>query len=189
MPLPNSLNLFKKYFNGGTRQNRFVVTGTFPSSQNDTETTASSQSANNVSPFHIRSTLIPTLQTSTVSYDFFGRKLHYPGEKLYSTWSVTVLDDFNANNLWQRFHNWQNYINDHEKNSTKYATNNKGYKTSWTVQHLDLNGKTLKTFKLNGLWPRTLGELSFSHSRTNTLHTFNAVFVYDTIEIVGITLP
>jgi hypothetical protein len=184
----NELNNFKNNFVGGTRQNRFRVLGTFPStSSQETTSTTTSTTSTNLSEFHIRSTLIPTLQTSTVAYDFFGRKLNYPGEKLYSTWSVTVLDDTNANNLWTRFHNWQNNINNHVLNETKYVQNHSGYKTKWTVQHLDLNGNILKTFILAGLWPRTVNEISFSHSRTNALNTFNVVFVYDTIEIPGIT--
>lgn len=176
------LNDFKANFSGGTRQNRFLIVGNFPNG----DTT-------NTSYLHVRSTLIPTLQTSTISYDHFGRKHYYPGEKLYSTWSVSIYDDNSsvgsADALWKRFQNWHNNINAHTSNltNTTYLTDPELYKVSWHVRHLDLNGSTLKTFVLNGLWPRTISEMSFNMARPNVLNTFNVVFVYDTITIPSVT--
>lgn len=184
MPSPlSSLNAFKDNFLGGTRQNRFLVLGGFPSGS---DTPSNGNATSTDMRFHIRSTLIPTLQTSSLAYDHFGRKLYYPGEKLYSTWSVSVLDDTNSGNLWQKFQNWQNYINKHLDNRTNYVSG-ANYKMNWTIQHLDLNGNALKQFYINGIWPRTINEISFNSARPNVLNTFNVVFVYDTVEIVGIT--
>ena len=194
-----SLNLFKSFFSGGTRQNRFLIEGNFPnasSSQGNTRSSSTSSSSSGAAAqqsafLHVRSTLIPTLQTSTISYDHFGRKHYFPGEKLYSTWSVSILDDNDqVNSLydhWSNFHNWQNAINNHETNYTSYASNLEGYKTSWAVTHLDINGNPLKKFMMNGLWPRTVGEVSFNMTRPNVINTFNVVFVYDTIEILNVT--
>jgi hypothetical protein len=187
-----ALSDFKINFVGGTRQNRFLVSGTFPDLAQTNTTSTTSTTTILPSYFHIRSTLIPTLQTSTISYDYFGRKHHYPGEKLYSTWSVSVLDDnpiavSASGNLWNKFHSWHNAINNHDDYTTQYPTQLDNYKADWTIQHLNLNGIALKTFKLGGLWPRTINEISFNHSRPNVLNTFNVVFVYDTIEIVGVT--
>ena len=64
-----SLNQFKDNFKGGTRQNRFLVTGAFPSGVGTFSTAGNASNTGKAIPFHIRSTLIPTLQTSTVSYD------------------------------------------------------------------------------------------------------------------------
>jgi len=186
-----SLNEFKTSFFGGTRQNRFLITGNFPTAANNQQ----NQNNNPVSGtqyLHVRSTLIPTLQTSTISYDYFGRKYHYPGEKLYSTWSVSVMDDnpnlvASQNNLWRYFQIWHNNINNHQTNLTIFESNENAYKVSWTVRHLDLNGGVLKTFILNGLWPRSINEVSFNMARPNVINTFNVVFVYDTLSILGVT--
>ena len=182
--MPTSLNDFKDNFlGGGTRQNRFKIIGGFPSGGDNPNSTNTN---NLISEFHVRSTLIPTLQTSTIAYDYFGRKLYYPGEKLYSTWSASILDDTGSGDLWKSFQRWHNYINNHVSNNTKYI-NGANYKVNWTIQHLDLNGAVQKTFFLNGLWPRTINEMSFNSSRPNVLNTFNVVFVYDTVAISGIT--
>lgn len=172
-----SLNQFKTDFLGGTRQNRFVITGGIP------------YDGGQISSFHIRSSLIPTLQTSTVSYDYMGRKSFFPGEKMYSTWSVAVLDDPKSteHNLWKKFQNWQNQINNHYTNTsdlTLGTTNEPSYKAfGWRVDQLDLNGNTLKTFMLNGCWPRSVNEIGLNMSRPNVLNTFNVIFVFDTIQI------
>jgi len=184
--MPSSLNLFKDNFQGGTRQNRFLVTGSFPSGNAGASNSGNSNITAKAIPFHIRSTLIPTLQTSTISYDYFGRKLYYPGEKLYSTWSVSIVDDTGDGDLWKKFHQWHNYINNHVDNSTQYSIT-PNYKTNWYVEHLGLNENTIKRFYINGIWPRTINEMSFSMARPNVLNTFNVVFVYDTISINGIS--
>jgi hypothetical protein len=181
-----SLNLFKDNFKGGTRQNRFLVTGSFPSGGGTTSNSSNANTTGGAIPFHIRSTLIPTLQTSTIAYDYYGRKLYYPGEKLYSTWSVSIVDDTDSGDLWKKFHRWHTYINEHVTNTTKYPTTS-NYKVNWYVEHLGLNENVLKRFHINGLWPRTINEMSLSMSRPNVLNTFNVVFVYDTISIDGIT--
>lgn len=176
-----SLNQFKTDFLGGTRQNRFVIEGVIP------------YSGGQLSSFHIRSSLIPTLQTSTVSYDYMGRKSFFPGEKMYSTWSVAVLDDpySTANNLWKKFQNWQNNINNHFTNVSDVSaqgTAEPAYKAfGWKINQLDLNGNTLKTFMLNGCWPRSVNEIGFNMGRPNVLNTFNVVFVFDTVQIFNKT--
>ena len=97
-----------------------------------------------------------------------------------------MLDDTVKNNLWSRFQNWHNYINNHVDNTTNYPQL-ANYKMNWTVQHLDLNGRILKEFYLNGIWPRTINEIPFNSSRVNALNTFNVVFVYDTVGIDNVT--
>jgi hypothetical protein len=50
---------FKDNFNGGTRSNRFRITGTFPFGGEFTD-------------YHVRATTIPSVPTKTLSYDYFG---------------------------------------------------------------------------------------------------------------------
>ena len=189
-----SLNQFKSGFYGGTRQNRFLISGNFPAPQ-DGSITSNTSGANSSggSFYHVRSTLIPTLQTSTISYDYFGRKYNYPGEKLYSTWSVSVMDDNPAAvsvtyNLWKRFQQWHDWINNHQTNTTLYINYPDSYKSSWTVRHLDLNGsKVLKEFTMHGCWPSTVSQLSLNMMTPNNMNMFSVVVVFDYIEITGIT--
>lgn len=166
---------FKTAFFGGTRQNRFVVTGDFPFEDNKS-----------VSPFHIRATQMPPLATLTMEYNYFGRKAFYPGEKQYSAWSVAIIDDTPENyNMWKRFHYWQNQINVHTTNISSKPVDYKA--DSWTVTQLNLNGEStpaLKTFKMYGVWPKTVMDMPLNMANPNTLNQFTVVLVYDTIELL-----
>jgi hypothetical protein len=172
---------FKTNFSGGTRQNRFVIEGTFPGGQ--------------FNKFHIRSTQIPQVSAKSLTYEHFGRKYHYPGEKEYGTWSFTVLDDHGTDsvNLWKAFQSWQNLINEHDTNISQEIKGNSTYKADgWRIKHLGINGESvgerpLKSFILNGCWPQVIQPINFSMTNSSLLNSFIVVIVYDSIEIDSIT--
>lgn len=192
---------FKNNFNGGSRANRFFIEGYIPAFSSPKNSVSSTQA---FTKFHVRATQIPQLSTKTLSYDYFGRKYHYPGEKDYSTWSFTVLDDYSENgdnNLWKKFHKWQNAINDHDtnvsfsntvgrQNSTSNSNSDPSkYKAnSWKIHHLHLDGESrspLKTFVMHGCWPTVIQPLSFNMNNPNVLNSFNVIMVYDYIELLS----
>lgn len=165
---------FKTAFSGGSRQNRFVVTGSFPY-----------ETSSAVSPFHIRATQIPALSTLAIEYNYFGRKAYYPGEKQYSAWSIAVIDDTpELYNTWKKFNKWQNSINNHANNQSDSFVNYKA--NGWTVSHLNLNGEAtspLKSFTMYGVWPRTVMDMPLNMANPNSLNQFTVVLLYDYIEL------
>jgi hypothetical protein len=173
------LNEFKTNFLGGTRGNRFLIEGTVPTGGRFTR-------------FHVRSTIIPQLTTKTLTYDYFGRKYHYPGERDYGNWAFTVLDDTGQqNNLWHMFQNWHNDINNHETNQSFDISDGRDYKAyNWKIKHLNMNGdeaNPLKEFVLQGCWPASVSQLPLNMLQPNTLNSFNVIIIYDYIEIKNIT--
>lgn len=167
---------FKQAFNGGTRENRYIISGKFPTDV-----------GGNISHFHVTATQIPTVSTLVMEYNYFGRKYYYPGEKQYGSWSIRILDDIdnstgNARDMWKKFSDWQNLINGHTTNIS--ATQN-SYKTNdWKVQQLDLNGETpIKEFGLIGCWPKTIEPIVFNMANPNTLNQFAVVLIYDQITL------
>lgn len=177
------LNEFKQRFQGGTRLNRFFVTGRIP------------YAGTNVSRFHVRATQIPQLQTTTLSYDYRGRKAHYPGEKTYSAWSISIIDDVGDGNLWQSFQQWQNALNDHDENLVSNDVLNHdpdNFKSNWTVNHINLDGdetpnNILKQVVLYGCWPKVINPINFNMNRPNTVNMFDVVLIYDYISISNVT--
>jgi hypothetical protein len=179
------INEFKTNFLGGTRSNRFEIFGRIPSGVQ-----GSGGVGGNFTKFHVRSTIIPQMSTKTLSYDYFGRKYHYPGERDYGSWAFTVLDDTgNANNLWQMFQRWHNNINDHETNVSYNLSTGNSYKAeNWEIRHLDINGDSvLKTFILQGCWPAAIQQVSLNMMQPNTLNSFNVIIVYDYVDVKGVT--
>jgi hypothetical protein len=176
---------FKTNFSGGTRQNRFLISGTFP--------------GGSFTKFHVKSTSVPGAGTKVLSYDYFGRKWHYPGEKDYGPWSFTVVDDWGNDtvNLWKAFQSWQNLINNHNTNISKEIKTGNTYKADdWSIQHLGINGEVtpagapiapLKKFYLNGCWPRTISGIPFSMANTSKLNNFTVAIIFDSIAISQVT--
>jgi hypothetical protein len=186
---------FKNNFFGGSRANRFYIEGYIPAFGDISSTQAFTK-------FHVRATQIPALTTKTLSYDYFGRKYHYPGEKDYGTWSFTVLDDYTDsgdNNLWKKFNTWQNGINNHDTNisfiptlKTNVASANSDpaqYKAiNWRIHHLPINGETsspLKTFVMHGCWPQSVAPIAFNMNTPSALNMFSVTMVYDYIELLA----
>ncbi len=175
------INEFKQQFNGGTRLNRFFVTGRIPFANK------------NISRFHVRATQIPQLQTQTLSYDYRGRKGHYPLEKVYSSWSMSIIDDVDDMNMWTAFHKWNDALNDHDDNTVDNSVNRhqtNTYKTTWTVNHLNLNGEennVLKKFTLFGCWPKVINPINLNMARPNTINMFDVVMIYDYIKIDNVS--
>jgi hypothetical protein len=169
---------FKTNFFGGSRSNRFKIIGSFPTGGKFTD-------------FHVRAATVPNAASKTISYDHFGRKYHYPGEKDYGTWSFTAWDDTGSNNIWGRIQKWQDLINNHDTN--KSSTLPKRYKAdNWKIQHLNLNGEdgpnsVLKEYKLYGCWPAGIQPINLNMGNPNTLNSFNVIIVFDYIEITNVT--
>lgn len=176
--MTNFLNQFKTNFSGGSRSNRFLISGDIPSGLG----------ASRFSEFHVRSTILPQAMSTTLTYDYFGRKFHYPGEKQYSTWAFVVLDDTGNRNMWSYFSRWQNIINGNETNTSfNITTPNTSYKANnWQIRHLDMNGdKTLKSFTLGGCWPVQVGQINLNMASPNLLNTFQVMIMFDYMEING----
>lgn len=172
---------FKNNFSGGSRANRFLVKGNIPFTEGF---------RNSFTNFHIRSTILPEMTSTTLTYDYFGRKFHYPGEKQYSTWAFVVLDDTGNNSLWSSFSRWQNKINDHAtNNSHMFSSPQSSYKANdWQISHLNLNGDVanpLKTIILHGCWPVQVGQLNFNMAKPNFMNTFQVMIMFDYLEVKG----
>jgi hypothetical protein len=180
--MPSFITSFKNNFSGGSRANRFLINGTIPNTTNNSPTA--------FTQFHVRSTILPEMTTTTLSYDYFGRKYHYPGEKQYSTWAFVVLDDTGNNNLWSAFSTWQNRINNHDTNQsflvTGPQTDYKAY--NWEIVHLNLNGnynRPLKKVILHGCWPVQVGQINLNMAKPNFMNTFQVMVMYDYLEVKG----
>lgn len=180
------MTAFKSAFNGGTRANRFLVSGYIGTGDDGAMVPHT---------FHVRSTFIPPITNITLSANAFGRKLNIPGDREYAPWQITIYDDFgditqNASssptNKWELFSRWHNDINRHMTNDSSLAFPHLNYKQSWKVEHLDLNGDIIKTFTMNGCWPKTVSDIDFNMTRRNFLNTFSVVMLYDDIVIADL---
>ena len=170
--MPN-INEFKSRLQGGgARANQFKVTMSFPGyAEVGGETSDLS--------YLCTATSIPGQTLGVATVPFRGRILNLVGDRTFSPWSVTVLNDTNFK-IYRAFERWMNAMNNMTDNEG--LTNPGNYQTDIQVDHLDRNGATLKTYILRGAFPTTLADIDLSASDNDTVETFTCAFVYQYFE-------
>lgn len=177
MATSHSISDFINGFGGGTRQNRFKITGTIGNKAN---TNINGTFDKNI--FYVRTATIPNSTLGGIPINYRGRMVVYPGERVYSPWQITVLDDIpdSKNKLFEAFHDWSNNINDHAANTTSNLNPSQQFaKNDWTVEQLNTNGTaTIRKFILHHCWPQAVGDLALDMGADNTLVSFAVNIVY-----------
>jgi hypothetical protein len=170
--MPN-INEFKSRLQGGgARANQFKVTLSFPGyAEVGGETSDLS--------YLCTATSIPGQTLGVATVPFRGRILNLVGDRSFSPWSITVLNDTNFK-IYRAFERWMNAMNNMTDNEG--LTNPGNYQVDVVVQHLDRNGATLKTYILRGAFPTTLADIDLSASDNDTVETFTCAFVYQYFE-------
>lgn len=174
----NSIRDFKNAFNGGTRANRFVVSGFWPSGV--VKPTSDDLTVK------IFASSLPRVEVGTIAIPYRGRAYYLPGDRQYSVWSVDVFDDSGDNNIWRAFNQWKNRLDSHVEH-TVYQ-NNFSYdnlQTNWRVKQLDLNGDVLRNIQLYNCWPSEVGALTFDMGSTEP-SVFRVTLMFDYIKIENI---
>jgi hypothetical protein len=167
-------------FNGGTRKNRFrVKLSGSPDSNTD----------RSVDDFHIQAAAMPASIITTNPIDYQGRKILYPGDRIYSAdgfnvWTMTVLDDTGTNNIWKNFHAWSNKINGHDTNTGNTVNFTDA---TITVEQLNLNetggnAGVIKRAKLFGCWPKSVGPIEMEMQARDQYNSFDVTICFKYIE-------
>jgi hypothetical protein len=170
--MPN-INEFKSRLQGGgARANQFKVTLSFPGyAEVGGETSDLS--------YLCTATSIPGQTLGVATVPFRGRLLNLVGDRTFSPWSITVLNDTNFK-IYRAFERWMNAMNNMTDNEG--LTNPGNYQVDVVVQHLDRNGATLKTYILRGAFPTTLADIDLSASDNDTVETFTVALIYQYFE-------
>lgn len=173
----NSIIDFKNGFNGGTRANRFIVYGGWPSGLGV---------SNADLKIKIFASSLPRAEVGTIAIPYRGRAYYLPGDRQYSVWSVDVYDDSGSNSIWRAFNLWKEKMDSHEKHTV--ANNDYGYSTlqkNWRIQQLDLNNNVLKTINLYRCWPSEISAMTLDMGSTEP-GTFRVTLTFDYLTISNV---
>ena len=86
----HSITDFITQFGGGTRLNRFKITGKLGDITLGSSNTDLSQGGG---VYYVRSASVPGSQVGGIPINYRGRTVVYPGDRTYSPWNITVLDE------------------------------------------------------------------------------------------------
>ena len=170
--MPN-INEFKyRLSGGGARANQFKVTMVWPGY-------AAVGGETSDMSYLCTATSLPGQNLGTVAVPFRGRVLNLAGDRTFNPWSVTVINDTDFK-IYRAFERWFNGMNNMTDNEG--LTNPANYQVDVTVQQLDRNGATLKTYILRGAFPTSLDDIALSASDNDSVETFNCALTYQYFE-------
>jgi hypothetical protein len=141
-------------------------------------------SADLVAPFMISAASLPSSILGVINVSYFGRRIKIPGDRTFQPWMIQVINDENflvKNSL----ETWSNRINSLKGNlrdlpSSSYLE----YISTAHITQLSKEGKRLRTYQFNNLWPSNIGEIAMSWEAQDQIEKFSVTFEYDYWDIL-----
>jgi hypothetical protein len=179
--MSNAISSFIGGFRGGTRKNRFKVSGTFPVDGTQPDTKLN---------FHVLSASLPNSTLGIVNFPYRGRLIPYVGDRSYEPWDILVLDDRGADGLYKKFVGWSESINSQVNNTHNMGDTDNWFSDgneliqngTWSIEQLDLDESKLKKIQLEGCWPGFISPLQFNMAETG-FNSFAVRLNYNFIKI------
>ena len=161
---------------GGARPNQFRVTIVPPIGIVTGLNVANSS-------FLCKASKLPGQTLGEIEVPFRGRKIYVAGDREFETWNSTFLNDtdFNIRNAIER---WMNGINDLADNTGTIVSSD--YQSDLTVEQLDRDGTTIKSYIFRNAYPLTLADIELSYETVNALEEFDVTWRYQHFEASGV---
>jgi len=154
---------------GGARPSHFKVILTFPDFVSGTDAAVAGE-------FMVKATALPASIITPIEVPYRGRVTKVAGERQFSNWNVTVLNDNNflIRNAMER---WSKGILDHSSTTGLLASST--YQTDMLVQQLDRNDLVLKEYKFFNCFPQNISEIALDFGATTQIEEFQVEFSVD----------
>ena len=162
---------------GGARANQFRVTITPPSG------IAIGLDVRRAS-FLVTASILPASTLGEIAVPFRGRNIYVSGDRpAPDTWSTTFYNDtdFMIRNAMER---WNNGINDFADATGVQSMSD--YATDLTVEQLDRDGTTIKTYIFRNSWPSVISAIELSSAEDTAIEEFTCTWQYQHFEASGV---
>jgi len=129
--------------------------------------------------FFAKSAQIPGSTIGSVPVNYFGRQVNFAGNRTFSPWTMTVLNDENFSYRSQ-FENWMKNINGHIGNIRSGVIGSKSYTQGVIINQLSKTGDTIvRTYSLVNAFPTDIGPIELDWGTNDTIEEFTVTFTYD----------
>lgn len=155
---------------GGARPNQFRVNLTFPNY------TTLGVVAGVRGQFLCKAAQLPASTIENIPVLYRGRPVNFAGERTFQPWTVTIYNDtsFGIRNALEQ---WQSGIQNYD--STDGRTNPTDYQVDLTVEQLDRNGATIKSYKFFDAMPTNISAIALDFEQQNAIEQFDVEFTYN----------
>jgi hypothetical protein len=160
---------------GGARQSLFSVQFNNPANG----------VANIKIPFMVRTSSIPESKLGNITVPYFGRKINLAGDRSFSDWNVTVIndEDFLIRNAMEQ---WSNQINSFEGNLRTFGGSSPLlYKSDAVVSQYGKTGEVIREYTFRGIYPGDVSNIELDWEATDRIEEFRVTFMYDYWEVTG----
>lgn len=147
---------------GGLRPNLYKVIVTFPTE------VGGAQAATKVA-FTCKAATVPASNLGIAVAPYMGREVKLAGDRTFDDWNITVMLDSDLVNR-DAFEVWSDLANGHVSNVAIPGWGNPTkYMATAEVHLINREGKTIRTYTLEGTWPTVVGEISLGWDNNNQI--------------------
>jgi len=113
-----------------------------------------------------------------------GRRLKLAGDRTFSEWTTTVLNDseFNVRDQLELYQ--KRFVNTFQNSGTIGNRKNQAL-TTITVEQLDISGRRILAFQLRDCFISEVGAIDLSYDSTDTIEEFPVTWVYSYYQVKG----
>ena len=149
-------------FQGGARPSQFEVM-------------LPSRLAPQLGRFLVQASSIPASTMGTIEVPYFGRKIKIAGDRVFSEWQTTVMNDegFIIRNAVEQ---WVDIINQRTTNFRAFPSE---YKVDLTVSQYSKKGPPLKIVRLVGCFPTNVSEIALDWGSADQIEEYSITWSYD----------
>ena len=128
--------------------------------------------------FVCRAAELPESTISNIEIPYFGRKIKVAGERTFSDWGVTIMndEDFAVRAMLEA---WSNAINRMVANVRNPNLAAEQYKADIEVVQYGKAGDILRSYMLIGAFPTQLSGITLGWDSANAIEEFTCNFAYD----------
>lgn len=122
---------------------------------------------------------LPDFELGVATVGYFGGEVKFPGNQKFKPWTITFYadEDYGVRDPLER---WRNAILDTEQNrNTTGSSSPLNYKSQGTVEHIGKDGRIIKVYSFDGIWPSSVGQVELDWEENNSIMTFDVTFQYD----------
>ena len=140
-------------------------------------------SADLKTPFMVRSAQLPSYNIGQVPVYYFGRATYVPGDRTVEPWTTTVIndEDFVIKNALEV---WHGKMNSMVGNISSTNIVNE-LKSTGLITAYGKDGRMLRQYQLNGLFPMNIGSIEADWSIQDTIGEFPVTWSFDDCQVIG----
>ena len=133
--------------------------------------------ADQLAPFFIRTSVLPESTIGTIEVPYFGRKLKIPGDRVFATWTTTIInaEDFRIRDSLER---WSSTMASHVTN-LRGRSDVRNLKSNAQVSQFSKTGEKLREYEFTGIFPTTISQIDLDWEANDTIETYQVEFAYD----------